>query len=163
MFSWTEKTVQQALCSLKGFVPFTRYICIPNVRSGIAVYTGESDLIAVSKVGYVKEFEIKISVSDLKKDKEKVKHRLWELPGNSVSEFWYAIPDEIALKVDVSEHIPAYAGILTVHKSNKGFYCRVIRKAVRKKNARKLTDKEMLSIARLGCIRLWTLKKDTQK
>lgn len=158
MSGWSEKIIQNVLCGLKGFVPYTRYICIPNVNSGFAVFTGESDLIAVSDSGYLKEIEVKISVGDLKRDKAKVKHRFWELEHNPISELWYAMPRYVADKIDVTAHIPDYAGIITIHSNSTKYFHQIVRKAKRKHNARKLTDREMLKIARLGCIRLWTQK-----
>jgi len=154
---WTEKTIQISLCSSRGPVPYERYICIPNCCSVIALYTGESDLIAVSPAGYVKEFEIKISVSDLKKDKAKDKHLHWENPKNPVCEFWYVMPEEIFEACDVFVHIPEYAGVMTVKRDKGSLTCfHIYRKAQRKSNARKLTNEQMIAITRLGYVRYWS-------
>ncbi len=160
---WTERLIQQILVSSRGPVPYERYLCIPNVCGGGITYTGEADLIAITPSGYAREYEIKVSVADLKKDKTKDKHLLWHNDGNLVSELWYVIPEDVHCKVNYREHIPHYAGLIVVSKAYRGlFKCDIVRKADRKPNAVKLTDKQQLKIARLGCLRFWSysLKKE---
>lgn len=153
---WSERLIARILTSERGPVPFTRYICVPNVKSGV-VRTGESDLIAMSASGYLREYEIKISVQDLKKDLKKLKHKFWENGGHPISELWYALPQEVADKVEVSDYIPAYAGIVTLEITPRGRYTyKVVREATRRKDAKKHSPEEMLKVARLGCIRYWS-------
>lgn len=157
MATWTEKSIQMALCSSRGPVPFDRYICVPNTTSVVVRYTGETDLLAVSPSGYAKEYEIKISVSDLKRDKHKDKHKFWDLPGNVICELWYAMPKAVFEACDVYAHIPEYAGVVTLNEVANGLVnCRTMRKAKRKPDAKKITAEERLAVARLAYLRYWT-------
>lgn len=155
---WTEKSIQKALVKARGgIVPFTRYICIPNVCSTAAIVTGEADLIAISEAGFVKEFEIKISVADLKRDKKKVRHKFWDHPKNKVSELWYVMPVEVAEAVNIEDHIPEFAGLIVVSSNRYGItICKIIRKAKRRQGALKLAPDQIVRIARLGCMRVWS-------
>lgn len=151
---WTEKIICDALChKYYGLVPFTHNICIPNIRSFL-LYTGESDLVALTNSKWLKEYEIKISVADLKKDLKKAKHLFWNEPKNLVSELWYAMPKDI-YKEELNIYIPDYAGIALAYIDKSKILFEIKRKAIRKESARKLTDYECFRIARLGSIRYW--------
>lgn len=155
---WTEAKIQKALTSpLYGVVSYLNFICIPNVNSTRVVYTGEADLIAITKAGYVKEFEIKVSLSDLKKDKLKMKHNYWGHPKHLISELWYAMPEGLAPLEEIEKHIPEYAGIVYVYVCPRGITrCKVARLPKQALSAKKLEPKDVVSLARLGCIRFWT-------
>ena len=131
----------------------------------------ECDIIYITKSNHATEIEIKISKSDLVKDKFKPhKH---DHP--KIARLYFAVPEnleEIAIK-----EIPEHAGLYVVRQvktyySRYGygennqdgeFYYRdvvdLVRKAKRRPNAMKWTDKEMMELARLGTLRILPLKR----
>lgn len=152
---WSEKVIQKYLTSARGPVPFVRYISVPNVSYGFC-YSGESDLLSASEKGYLTEFEIKVSLADLKRDKKKDKHLFWNHEQNLVAELWYVMPEAVYLKAS-DDDFPDHAGVMTVTESRPGWVAHEVRReAVRKKDAVKLDDKQRLKLARLGCIRYWS-------
>ena len=109
---------------------------IPNVF----VYSWESDVISITKAGYVHEFEVKLTRADFKKDSEKknkhevlrrgyrnhkssydtykIRQGIFKGDGMSVYEprpnyFWYVCPDGLIAPADV----PAYAGLIYLNGS----------------------------------------------
>lgn len=122
-------------------------IIVPNIHWGLLPY--EVDLLVLSSKGYATEIEIKVSVSDLKADKLK-KH---DHSSNLIKRLFFAMPDCLEKHIT---HVPAKAGILLVD-----YYGRVkeIRKPKINTAARKLTDKEIHQVLRLGNMRTWNLRK----
>ena len=78
-------------------------ILIPNYTTPF-----EMDLFGVTKTGYGVEFEIKISLSDYKRDKEKVKHKYYKTKNTIMpNRFYYVLCfDEFV------EYPSEYAGII---------------------------------------------------
>lgn len=71
--------------------PPQRYAVCPNVT---CVCDGESDLVAVTESGYVHEVEIKVSVSDLRRDHKKYRWRVVpERLRKQVNYYWLAVPE----------------------------------------------------------------------
>jgi hypothetical protein len=128
-------------------------LIVPNISWGMNIH--ECDLLIVRKSGYGIEVEIKISRADLKKDAEKTHHH----NDSRIREFYFAIPDYLQ---DSIEFIPKHAGIIVVNRVyNYGdhVYCRIIRDAEVNKKCTKFTEAEMFNIARLGTMRIWSLKR----
>jgi len=120
----------------------------------------ECDLLSLNKTGYATEIEIKISKADLLKDKHKKHGHLH----NYIKNLYFAVPEnlkEIALK-----EIPERAGLYIVKEkcNKKGTNCKLIVSLVRQpkanKNAEKWSDVERAKLARLGVMRILTLKKN---
>lgn len=125
-------------------------LIIPNVSWGMGIH--ECDLLVVTKSGYCYEVEIKVSRSDLKADILKPhKHR-----SKLIKKLYFAIPDYLQ---DCIEFIPGNAGIITVSEYGK---CKCIREP-QINDAPKLTDKERYQVARLGTMRIWTMKEYIRK
>ena len=125
-------------------------IIVPNISWGFNCH--ECDLFIIKKSGYAIEVEIKRSVSDLKADFKKEHNH----SDQRIKELYYAMPEDIYNKcVDL---IPINAGIIVVMENGWGFYAKIKRKAKGQSNSRKLTTEEQLSIARLGTMRIWSLK-----
>lgn len=101
-----------------------REYCIANIY----VYgRNESDLLTVTKAGYVDEIEVKVTRSDFHKDKSKHRHEAYlTLPAWRYTEqgpvcwlhglahypnrFWYAVPENLV----TPEEVPEYAGLYYV-------------------------------------------------
>ena len=140
-------------------------LIIPNIYYGMGIYH-ECDLLVLTNSGYATEIEIKVSKQDLKKDLEKT-HRHHS---NKIKCLYFAIPEKL---VDCIEYIPKHAGILKV---SEGFVStgigeetewskivEEIRKPTIGTNSYKFSDKERYKLARLGAMRILSLKKKIHK
>ena len=123
------------------------HLSIPNVSWGFFIH--ECDVAVVTPSHYFYEVEIKISKQDLIRDKEK--HHGHE--DKRIKQLWFAIPEKLLPYI---EHIPDHAGILMVSK--KG-YIKRIKPARINKYVQPLTEKDCYRLARLGAMRIWSLKE----
>jgi hypothetical protein len=123
------------------------HIIIPNVSWGFNIH--ECDLLVISKLGYLTEVEIKISLADLKKDKEK-RHGHYD---NRIKALYFAIPSKMAKHI---EHIPLHAGILAITSKGKVFE---LAKPKININAKPISIEDRLKLLRLGTMRIWGMKK----
>lgn len=136
---------------------FRQNVIVPNVSWGFGLH--ECDLFLIKKSGVAVEIEIKISKSDLLKDFEKGHKHIDRQ--NRITEFYYAMPEDLYEKC--KDLIPENAGIITCwrwtdYKKRDRVSARREREPKRIKGARKLTDEEKFKIARLGTMRIWSLK-----
>lgn len=114
----------------------------------------ECDLLSLTKSGYASEIEIKISKSDLLKDKKK-KHNHFH---KHIKYLWFAVPEK--LKGIALEEIPERAGLYTLHKWEDGRITVHIEKhAIPRKNAVKWPNEERNDLMKLGTMRIITLKR----
>lgn len=120
---------------------------LPN---STVIYPWECDLLTVTNKLLVHEFEVKISMTDYKRDAEKVwKHdklsRAFSFPmlePRVPNYFWYATTFDI--------EPPEYAGWVKVTYNERGFYYEVkTQKEAPRLNAEKLSDKKLLDFTRL--------------
>jgi hypothetical protein len=141
---------------LAKYFGIRRNIVVPNVWWGMR-FNHELDLLVITPSGHGYEIEIKISKSDLKADLKKPHlHN-----DRRLRELWFAIPESLA---DAVEFIPEDAGIIVVTKyqSTKTSYrydCRVFRQPKRAKSAYQFTIEQQLKLAKLGTMRIWSLKQ----
>lgn len=76
---------------------------------------GQADILAINKDGFLIETEIKVSLDDFRRDRNKIKHRhLKENDGRwPTAYFYFAVPYVIANKVGMlCEQLYPYAGVL---------------------------------------------------
>lgn len=161
-------TLEMEILVMKHF-NFTQNIIVPGVSWGIKRWPDigelhECDVLKLSKNGYATEIEIKVSKSDLLKDKDKPHGHA----SNFIKHLYFAVPQhlqEIAL-----QEAPDRAGILVAKEVKQGFYqekTRVFLNQIREPktnlNAVKWTDEERYKLMRLGCMRIHTLKKNLLK
>lgn len=82
----------------------------------LETYGGElADVLAINKEGFLIETEVKVSLDDFRRDRNKLKHRhLKENDGRwPTAYFYFAVPWEIANKVGMlCENLYPYAGVL---------------------------------------------------
>lgn len=132
---------------------FRENIIVPNISWGAHLH--ECDLLIIRKSGHGIEVEIKISKSDLKNDFKKEHNHIDRY--NRIREFYYAIPEYME---DCIPLIPERAGIISVSKNiiagTVYTQCRTIRKSKINTTASKFCDNEILKIAHLGTMRLWS-------
>jgi len=151
------KTIEMEI-ALSEYFGFTRNLIVPGMTRGL--FTHETDLAVISKAGFVTEVEIKVSRSDMLNEKKK-RHRHY---CNKIKYLYFAIPDKM-FKENNLEIIPDRAGIITVDKSDtwRGLnglpYICEIKRPAKVQPAIKLTEEERYRCARLGAIRIWSLKK----
>lgn len=143
-----NETAQEIELQIARYFGVRPNIIVPNVSWGMFRDNRECDLVVLRQSGYAYEIEIKVSKSDLRKDRQK-----WH---NHISErlrgLWFAIPEKLKESIDL---IPETAGIFIVSKN--GFVTE-IRKPTINRVARKLNEDERFQLARLGAICIWSLK-----
>jgi hypothetical protein len=130
-------------------------IIVPNVSNGMYGWTFEADLVICTPAGYLHEVEIKRSVADTKRDMAKAK---WGKGHYCIfREIYFAIPDSIYDKC--LPFIPERCGIITVGKVTNGYKTWIRRDPEADIFAKKITDSEKMKLMRLGCLRIWNLKR----
>lgn len=127
----------------------------------------ECDILSVSKKMYLREVEIKISVSDFKADLLKKHQHIDE----NIRQFYYAVPYYILDKV--KELVPENAGILVAKIFEKTNRKReviskkwIIEKIKSPKNnnlAKPIDDKKLNVIFRIGYLKYWFHRKRKEK
>ena len=138
--------------ALAAFFNYSINLIVPNVHWGMNMH--ECDLLMVSKAGYCTEIEIKVSRADLKNDAKK-RHGHFS---NRIKCLYFAIPTYLEHCI---EFVPERAGIITVKPDEPEDWrprCKIIRKPVPNK-ATKMPDAERYKVARLGALRIWSLKR----
>jgi hypothetical protein len=140
---------------LAKYFDYTTNLIVPNVHWGMFNY--ELDLIILSKAGYATEIEIKISKSDLIKDKNKFHNH----ENKMIKNLYFAIPEYIDIDFAL-ENIPNRAGLLVVKEVKNDwvqyYKSKKEKKPISSKNPYKWNDEERYKLARLGAIRIWNLK-----
>lgn len=129
-------------------------ICVPNVSWGLGLH--EVDLLILTKNGYAYEVEIKTTKSDLRADLKKHHgHHHYK-----ISRLYFAIPYELQCSADL---IPRRAGILIVDNHDSDMpWCQCVRQADVNHNYQ-FTAAERMALARLGTMRIWTLKEQIHR
>lgn len=143
--------------AIANYFGFRKNIIVPNISWGLNVH--ECDMFIVNRTGYVTEIEIKRSKADLLNDFKK-RHQHVDLE-NRISEFYFALPDDLLEKC--YDLIPINAGIISCSKfinfKKEVVQASIRRKCKKIKGARKLTPEEKLKVASLGTMRIWSLKE----
>lgn len=139
---------------LANFFEYRRNLVVPNISWGMGLH--ECDILVLTQKGYLTEVEIKISKADLIRDKHKDHgHR-----STLLRRLYFAIPDKL---VPFIEHVPERAGIIVVNKylSSTGLWrpnVNILRAATINLTAPKATPEQRFNMARLGALRIWSLK-----
>ena len=142
-YQYKARDIQRALVF---YIERPDIMWLPNVHFA----GGECDLLTVSKSGYATEFEIKISIEDWRRDKNKVK---WtDEKREKISQFYYCIPRELLEKEP--DFVNPDFGILTFKFKEGGWFSiREERKAKKLTDSIKLTDKEQMQLLKKGWFR----------
>lgn len=142
------ETKMQAILMRHAMADCNHIYVLPN---STIIYPWESDLISVTKALFAHEYEIKISLADYKKDKEKKwKHYSLRLGDsrNTPNYFWYA-----TFEFDIEP--PEHAGWLKIEYNAKQFrYFVHMMKEAPRLHTKKLTDDQQFHIAKLLSWRL---------
>ena len=153
----SEVRVQKLLTARSGnpFSTGSNFMVIPNVSWGFFSW-GEADLIAITKSGYLTEGEVKLSITDFKADRKKKKfnsgHKDWT---KDIRRHYYIVPEK--LKDECLELLKdSKSGLLYLEQCKGYIMIRSAKFACVNREARKLTDKELLKLARLLSFRFWS-------
>lgn len=153
-------TAAEVELAVANWIGTREHLCVPNVSWGMHLH--ECDLLYLSDKGFATEIEIKVTKSDLKRDAQKRhQHR-----SPRIKFLYYAMPITMA---DCAELVPEHAGILLASRrqpltwerepGRMRLECKVTREPETNRAAAAFTDTERLQLARLGALRIWTLKK----
>jgi hypothetical protein len=141
----TASTVSLAVARYFGV---RTHVIVANVSWGMDL-PYEADLLILHASGYMDEVEVKISKSDLRRDKLKYHNH----DGRHIRRLWFAIPEKL---VAIIPEIQERAGVLVVDVQGR---VRMERRPVINKLAPKLRDDQKFQLARLGAMRVWDLKQ----
>lgn len=166
----TSLEIQRALCGYWN-------ACLWNprkvtaVRNSVGVCGWDADLLIIHESGWADEVEIKVSVSDFRREfKTKAKkHRSlvegvpkWRgglaLQPHIVRRFWFAVPEKIMHQV--LPLVPEHAGLIVVHP---GFWSGEPRKVIKAPNlkmSRQLTPEERRAAVESVYHRYWGAEHD---
>lgn len=148
-------TTEEMEIALMKELNIRQNIIIPNISWGMDGLH-ECDLLVLRKSGWADEIEIKISNADLKKDKDKKHNHTHKLIHN----LYFAVPEW--MKDFALVNIPEKAGLITVEKNKADDYectnIKIVKSPKPNSYARKWTDKEIIKLGHLGCMRIYSLK-----
>ena len=160
--------ITQHLAGAFGRFDYRRqFCCVPNLSQSLLSW--EADLLVCTKAGFGIEVEVKVSASDWAADKLKEK---WK-PNNYgnprwgwglIKNFYYAAPQKLAERWQEFD-ILKFAGVLGVDDSSPlgHVYVNTLRVAKNIEGHRRLSDKEMLTLARVTAVRIWDLRAALQR
>lgn len=153
------KTIEMEIILAKYF-DVRQNLIVPNVKWGMYIDRAplhECDLLICTGSNYLWGVEIKVSISDLKADKNK-RHGHFH---NAIKRLYFAYPETLK---DAEKHVPERAGIITVARTKAGgIHTNLLRKPKNNMQSRSMTDKEKFHLAHLGAMRIWNLKKRIMK
>lgn len=150
--SFKMKTIEMEIALLEH-LNVRQNIIVPNVSWGIAELNYECDLVKLSKNNCATEIEIKISKSDLYKDKKKRHNHHSHL----FKYFYFAVPEK--LEQVALEEIPEHAGLFVITKQDKYYRVREVKKPKLNKHHTKWNNKQRQKLAELGTMRILGLKQ----
>ena len=133
-------------------------IMVPRVSCGL-VYWGECDILMMSGAGYLTEFEIKVSASDLRREWKKDRWNnaiLLRAFRERIKKYYIVMPDTVFEKAGDCIPETIGAGVLVLPTSTQAPQYPRVPIRPRANAARKLTQQEQFQLARLGCFRYWT-------
>ena len=107
-------TISKLLCNKRW--DYRVDICLERTK----FFAWESDILILNKSKHLEEIEIKVSVSDFKRDfkDKKAKHDKISRGLTPLTHFWFAVPNTIAK--EVRPFLPSYAGLLVINV--EGFF-----------------------------------------
>lgn len=141
---------------------YTKKLVVFNVigQGSVLPLWHECDVLVCTKIGYLTEIEIKRSYADFLNDfKKEHTHK-----SRYIKQFYYCVP--IKIKDKVREFLETYenqddwrakAGIITYYDDSK--WIDIVKAPSQNKDALKLTLEQMYYLARLGSMRVLTLKR----
>lgn len=132
-----------------GLIGYREHVVVPNVSWGLGL-GHECDMLVLDNKNRFTEIELKVRVSDFKKDLEKEHgHR-----DKRISRLVYAMPAAVLEKVIAL--VPANAGIISTHpERSRPYWHRQCKHRV----VEAVDAETIRKFMHLGCMRIWTLKQ----
>lgn len=152
----TRLTIDQIECAVAEYFGVRNNIIVPNVSWGFFA-THEADMVIINKTGYLTEVEIKRSWQDFLADFRKTTTH----DEGKVMYKYFAVPYELREKVRayLAECNRMDWGVVSYTESGEAFIHYHPSNFGRSDKSKKLSLEERFEIARLGCMRVWRLKK----
>lgn len=146
------------------------HLIVPRVSWGL-VNWGECDVLAMTGAGYLTEYEIKISASDVRREWKK---KRWTSPRYRqsfdalIKEYYMVVPEKLLDVVLETMPEDIGGGVIVADRMQERQrwwpedkepepYAACVQNAVSNRRARALTDREKYQLARLGTMRYWSL------
>lgn len=136
---------------LYGYFERSAWLIVPNVSHGMGLH--ECDLLLVTKSGYAWEIEIKTSRADLVRDLKK--RHMHE--SEKIKHLYFAVTKKMDNE-KIFRLIPDRAGIIVVYRNGMGALTCSVRRPPKDNGKYKFTIEERAQFARLGALRIWSLK-----
>lgn len=151
----TERDIQIALW----------YFCERTLRHSLIspnthFYDWESDVLSVTRTGFVHEWEIKVSRSDFKADREKHRHAVLTKSYSlrvvaQPNYFWYVTPPGL---VNIDE-VPDHAGLAYIDIRKPTFHQIVVQRRAPKIYDGKVSDADKVRLMRSMMFRFWRMRQ----
>ena len=152
----TTLTIDQIEYAVAECFGIRNNIIVPNISWGFFA-THEADMLIINKSSYLTEVEIKRSWEDFQKDFQKTTTHdegkvMWK---------YFAVPASIKDKVleYLVEHNREDWGVIIYYEDASAWFEKRPNNFGHSNPQKKLFIEEKLTIARLGCMRIWGLKK----
>lgn len=97
----------------------------------------QADFVAITQAGFLSEFEVKISASDWRTDKER---KRFERPRPHVRQMYYAVPEPLVERCP--DFVPSWVGLLVAREGEWSDHLKEYRPAVRQR-AQKVDPREV--------------------
>ena len=143
----TTSAIEMAVAT---FFDYRRNLIVPNIGRGMG-FRWEIDLLVCTESRYLWEVELKVTLADLKRDREKSKWARYE-QNTKIKRLYFCIPKALSEHVDL---IPSFAGILTVSPTGR---VAILRAAADRTKAKPITEKQVYKLLYLGNMRVWKLR-----
>jgi hypothetical protein len=148
----TDIRVDEIEVSIASYFNYRQNIIVPKCY-GVSWDSHECDVLILKPSGYVIEVEIKRTFADFKADFKKLHHHKHK----HIKEFYYCFTNDIYDKC--KDLVPLGMGIIICSRQGNYISSIIKKVAIPIKGAVKLSTEEQLKIAKLGCMRIWTLKQ----
>lgn len=150
-------TIEMEVALMK-FFKFTQKLVVPNVTDMSGLVKFETDLLVLTKSRYATGVEIKVSKSDFQNEFKKKQYQYGEEMDDifygMFKNFYFAFPEDLV--EECIDEVPGRFGVLSVEKP---FRVREIRKPKLMYN-KKWSEKDYFNLMRIGCMRIYNLKKN---
>lgn len=154
------KTLEIEYALVDNFFLNNKLVAVGITKSS-GIVSHECDVLTVNNNGFITEYEIKVSISDVKADLKK-KHRH---SCNKIARTFFVLPEDLVDKA--KELIPIQFGIISIKKVDllidnssrktlvfeKGYRLNYIRQPKRNKSCVPITTDELLTLYRLDNMR----------
>ena len=144
--------------ALMKYFKFNQKLIVPNVTPMSGLVGFETDLLVLSKSRYATGIEIKVCKYDFQAEFKKRQYtdtkRKEGFYYNMFKNFYFAFPKDLV--EECIDDVPDRFGVLSVEKL---FRVREIRKPKLMYN-KKWSEKDYFNLMRIGCMRIYNLKKN---